>query len=1148
MINRDVFQRDPVVSKLVNDGVVTVTESATSKEIQTLRAELEDFVCEGQYKDGLIRILESYLDNAGTMSQPGIWVSGFFGSGKSHLLKMLRHLWVNTKFESDGATARELAQLPIEIRDLLKELDTLGKRCGGLHAAGGTLPSGGGKSLRLAILGIVFRSKGLPESLPQARFCMWLQENGIYDDMESIIARSGKELTEELHHLYASPLIAKALLEVDPGFARDLKEVRATIRAQFPDVDDITNSEFIRIMRQVLSVNGELPCTTIVLDEVQLFIGDSASRSYEVQEVAEALSKQMDSRVLLIGSGQTALSGKVPLLQRLKDRFPVPVELSDADVETVTRRVVLAKKADKRKAIEDTLAAYSGSIDRQLAGTRIAPRSEDRGTLVEDYPLLPVRRRFWEHVLRTVDVHGTSSQLRTQLRIVHDSVQKIAKEPLGTVIPADEIFNQLQPDLLRTGTLIREIDEIIRNLDDGTPEGILAQRLCGLIFLIRKQPQEEVADIGVRATADMLADLIVSDLSCDDVTLRAQVPEVLERLVDEGKLIKINDEYSLQTRESSEWEREYRNRLTRLSSNTIGIAAERGKLLNQACTDMLSKIKLLQGDSKEPRRVTLHFGSEFPLEQETDICLWIRDGWSEKESTVISDARAAGSDDPTIFIYIPRASSEDLTRAINEYEAARQTLDIKGIPTTDAGKDARKAMATRMEAAKSTRDTIIQELINNARVFQGGGQERLELIIEDKVRAAAAASLDRLFARFRDADDSRWPIVINRARNNDQGAFGAVGWNEGPEKHPVCLAILAEMGSGKTGREIREAFTKSPYGWPRDAIDAALITLFATGHLRAIHKGTELGRGQLEQGKIPTTSFRTETITIDAQSRMRLRKLFQEASIRYTPGEDSTAAKELLEHLMDLANQAGGAPPLPPKPSTAHIVEMQGCVGNEQLAAILEEEETLRKQLTDWATLADLAAKRQKAWANLQTMLQHAKELSEAKEHQRQADAVYAERRLLEEADPIRDIYWDLAKLLRTGIRDAYSGLEIAYNQAMLDLEANEVWQRISSADKQSILEAEGIASLPTLDIEDDEALIRTLQETPLQHWKLRTDALAQQFNNAIIRAAKLLQPKTQKIRLPRATLATEADVVAWVDKIQKQLLEKVKNGPIVVS
>ena len=176
MKNRDIFQRDPVVSKLLNDGVATVTEAATSKEIETLRYELEHFVCEGQYKDGLIRILESYLSNADSTSQPAVWVSGFFGSGKSHLLKMLRHLWVNTKFESDGATARELARLPVEVKDLLKELDTLGKRCGGLHAAGGTLSSGGKKSLRLAVLSIIFRSKGLPETLPQAQFCLWLQK------------------------------------------------------------------------------------------------------------------------------------------------------------------------------------------------------------------------------------------------------------------------------------------------------------------------------------------------------------------------------------------------------------------------------------------------------------------------------------------------------------------------------------------------------------------------------------------------------------------------------------------------------------------------------------------------------------------------------------------------------------------------------------------------------------------------------------------------------------------------------------------------------------------------------------------------------------------------------------------------------------
>ena len=88
-------------------------------------------------------------------------MSGFYGSGKSHLVKMLRALWADTEFP-DGATARGIANLPQGIQALLTELTAAGRRHGGLHAASGTLGASASGSVRLALTRIIFKSVGLP--------------------------------------------------------------------------------------------------------------------------------------------------------------------------------------------------------------------------------------------------------------------------------------------------------------------------------------------------------------------------------------------------------------------------------------------------------------------------------------------------------------------------------------------------------------------------------------------------------------------------------------------------------------------------------------------------------------------------------------------------------------------------------------------------------------------------------------------------------------------------------------------------------------------------------------------------------------------------------------------------------------------------
>jgi len=1149
MKNRELFVRDPATSELINNGQARISEGKTEQERKVLRDELSHFVCEGKYADGTIRMLESYLGNLGGSQQPAAWVSGFYGSGKSHLLKMLHHLWANTEFAEDGATARTLVpDLPRDIEAALKELDTQGRRFGGLHAASGTLPAGGLESVRLAILGIILRSMGLPETYAQAKFCLYLKRNDFFEPIKTRIESQGKDFLRELNNLYVSPVLHDALVEVDSGYG-DRRNARELLKKQFVQPNDITTAELLSTVKEVLVAKDQLPCTILLLDEVQQYIALDDARATTVVETAEALSKELSCRLLLVGAGQSALGADTRQLTKLLARFTINVELQDQDVEAVTRKVLLRKKPQREAELKATLDSHSGEIERQLASTRIGPRTEDRKLLTVDYPLLPTRRRFWEAALRAVDPSGTSSMLRAQLRIIHDAVRDLAEAPVGTVIPGDYIFDQLQAGMVQQAVLLRELDETIRRLDDGTPTGKLARRVCGLIFLIRRLPREGGADIGVRATAEMLADLMVSDLKNGGVTIRKDLPPLLEKLVDDGVLLKDHDEYNLQTKEYSEWDKEFRNKKSRLQNNTGEIYRARDALIRNAAVAAVKSIKLIQGDSKIARRVEVYFGDDPPDADGTEIPVWVRDGWSCSEKNVVDAARAAGTNSPMIFVFVPKANDPDLTTQIIQFQAAKETLELKGVPGTDEGKEARNAMQGRMDDAARRRDGLVTNIVGAARVLKGGGTDQHELTVDEKIKSAAQDALDRLFPRFREADHKNWPVVIGRARQGSDSPLEAVNWNGATEQHAVCREVMRVVGSGADGRTVRTELDKSPFGWPQDAIDGALIALHATGHLTARHSGNPLAVGQLDQAKIGKAEFRVETATLTAQDKIKLRSLFTEAGMTAKASDDLNAkSSEFLELLERLAERAGGEPPLPERPKTLHLADLRGLAGNERLTKMLSDLDTLKANAKDWKSATDTAERRLPEWQRLQRMKAHGTGIAEFDEVRAAAKGIEDSRLLLDGTDHIKPLVKKAAGALRSAVTDAHSTLKKRHAGETDALEKNEAWQKIDKSQREQILAEEGIADVPTIDVGTDESLLATLDATPLPAWKDKIDALTSRFANAAMRAAKLLEPKTQQVRLTSGTLKTPGEVKAWIAAQEKVLLAKVAEGPVIVS
>jgi hypothetical protein len=1151
MINRDIYNKAPQDNRLVNNGVAEVSEDHSEAAQSILRYELETFVCDGQYEKGIETILDKFLMNLSSKTeQPGVWVSGFYGSGKSHLAKMLRTLWTDYTF-ADGAAARSIAKLPDGVIEHLKELSTQGKRLGGLHAAAGKLGAGAGDKVRLALLSIIFKSKGLPEQYNQSQFVLWLQKEELVDKLQAELKTVGKTLEQELPHMYVSGHLAKALLKVQPGLGSSEADVKQILKAQFPQVTDITSEQMVAAIEVTLSNNGKFPLTLVVLDEVQQYIGTDAEKAFQIQEVTETLSKKFNGQLLFVGTGQSALSG-MPNLQRLMGRFPVQVMLGDWDVENVTRQIILAKKPSAQPQIETIWRANLGEISRHLRGTKLEHVTEDESQMTSDYPLLPVRRRFWERVLRTIDTTGTVSQLRSQLRVVHEAVLATANEPLGHVVSGDFLYDQIAPNLVSTAQLPKEVFENVQKFAAGDADSQLKAKLLKLIYLINKLPADAAVDLGLKATEDVLADLLVTDLSAGSAELRKILPALLDQLQNKDRLVMAlaggtGTEYRLQTRESSAWYDEYRAQEADFKSSPQRVEQKRTELLKARYGEVLRKVRVTQGKDNVERKLTPSYDETLPRDNDKNLFLWVQDGWQTEERSLIAEAKAKGADNPTLFAFLPAENKTALTNAIVALEAARNTLQKKGSPSTEEGRDAQRSMESRQRNAEKELADLLDKLMVGARLFMAGGQEATDgQDLADRINRAAKSSVIRLYNQFDAADHDQWSKVLDEARKGNLEAMKSVGHNQEADKHPVCQKLLAFIGLNKKGSDIREQFESPPYGWPRDAIDGALYALLAAGHIKATDATSKaVDVKSLDRARLTQASFQRESITITPPQLIKIRQLFNQVGVPCQPKEEQVKVPALLAKLRDQANKAVGLAPAPESPKLTVVEAIEAQSGNAQLLELFNRYDELQTLSKEWGQTAEAIAKRLPVWSQLKELLRHAQTLGPYANLKAELDAIELQRSLLADPDAVRPLLNKTVDLLRQALNAKLDAFDQAYAQQQTQLFADADWNKLTDIQREDLSNKHHLTAPAAVQLSTPEELQDALDDCDLDHWVSKTQALPSRFEAARHAAVQLLKPNVIRVDLPKRTLNDEAELKAWLTQVEALLSDKLKQGPV---
>jgi len=1142
MKNKEVFTLNPEHVNLKNEGVAKIRNINDTDDLSVAEYELRTFVCEGEYHDGLKKMLDFYLNNYNNSVQPVYWVSGFYGSGKSHLVKMAGYLWEDFEFPN-GQTARNIKPLPQDLQDLFVEIDRKQKIQGKLTIAG-TLRDFPSKDIKYSFVQLLLNTLGLPSQYHHFKFIYWAKKEGIYDGLKALVEEAGKSLDIEIGNLFMSDTIARSILELKPELAENTAKVLDLIAAQFPRVEAIGREEFvITIKEEILPLvfGNKIPCTIIILDEVQQFIGLDPTLADNVQFLAEDLCSRFNGKFLLVGTGQNALTD-TPILQKLMARFRVPIQLTNTDIQTVIRKTILDKKPSAVTPLFNKMDASSGEISRNLEGTVFGSLTEDKSTWVADYPLLPSTRKFWYKVLQAVDVAGTSGQLRNQLRLIDDSLKTIAEQEIGCIVPADFIFTQTRADLIRAGLLLNDTSNLIQGKKAKGGDSEIEGRILSAVFLL-DQITSNNTSTSVKSNEKTIADLLIDNLNVNSDEFRTKVKELIKNLVDEKVLMPINDEYKLQTKIGAEWEQEFTKQYIKLnSSGDDQIQSLRREKLVALFKDKTRAISVTQGTSRMVRDFDLWDKDTMPG-TEHKLNLWIRDGWFENETTVLNEIRAAGNSAPLAYAFVKKFRDPELRIEIIKFLATGLAINAMGLPSTPEGEQAKQSMETRKSQAKTAIQELIEKICDETTVYLAGGNIVQSGTLKDNIQEALNSIADRQFPEFKSkADYLNWGQALTRAMAGNPDSLNAINYNGDVDKHPVSTEILRFMGnSSKTGKEIRNQFMKAPYGWSQDAIDSVLIMLKNMQHIST-------NETDIKVAKINQANFKKEIHILGAKEKIPIRKLFQDAGITCPPNHEIFPySNEYLDKLKTLATQVSGDAPRPEPINTDFIKAFGNLEGNERLLEILQQKDDLQTKFNDWSAKSKLVSKREPLWSLLVDLTNHALDEPDLDQLKTEIKAIRDNRLLLQEPDPVQPILNSITEKL-VGILNSRKEQYLAlYNRKMVDLQANEYFKKLTPEQKHSIFAKHQLLVKPEIKALDAHALLNQLQKASLYTWDTKIAALPAQFQSALEDAILLTAPQAKTYNLPRKTITNQADIEAYVAVLKTELEILLKGSSSII-
>lgn len=535
-------------------------------ENENVRQELEEYVVTRELQKHFADFFAAYKKGIlGTTPKMGVWISGFFGSGKSHLLKILSYILENKEVGGKKAIDYFIDDHKIEDPIVLADMKLAAETPTDVVLFNiDSKSDSNGKKDKDAIVNVFLKvfneMQGFCGAIPYlADLERKLTEDGRYE-----------EFKQKFEEAYGSSWVES---RNDFDFVQDdIVEVLADMNYMSEEAGRnwcekaiqpyrISIEEFADRVKTYINRKGNNHHVAFLVDEVGQYIGDDRNLMLNLQTVTEDLGTACNGKAWVIVTSQQDIDSVIKVkgndFSKIQGRFDTRLSLSSANVDAVIKKRILEKTPTAAQMLRLLYGQKETTIKNKIVFTDSVERKLYAGPedFSEVYPFIPYQFNLLASVLTAIRTHGASGKHlsegeRSMLAMFKESAVAYMHESEGTLIPFYAFYRPMENflDHSHRGVIIKAYENDYINPEHKNGD-VFAIDVLKTLFLIKY-----VQDI--TANLDNITTLMMSNVDDDRITLKGKVEDALKVLMRQMLVQKNGESYVFLTDEEQEINRE----------------------------------------------------------------------------------------------------------------------------------------------------------------------------------------------------------------------------------------------------------------------------------------------------------------------------------------------------------------------------------------------------------------------------------------------------------------------------------------------------------------------------------------------------------------------------------------------------------------